>query len=220
MIKNILTALTVIGLGVGLLIGTATAATMYVSDLLRLSLRSAPGAGNEAVAIIKSGQILEVVATNEQWSQVRMSDGREGWVLSRYLTPEKTGALKLGILQQQHAALKEQAAAWQTANAGLKNENQIFRAELEQTAKRIEDVGRSYAKLKKEAAGYLKLKENYKNAAAKLSEQQKKIAGLEKELSKLETLQMIWWFLAGAGVLLLGFIAGFSVKRQRRRFLM
>ncbi len=218
--KNILTALTVVGLGVGMLIGTATAETRYVSDVLRLSLRSAPGAGNEAVAIVKSGQILEVVATNEQWSQVRMPDGREGWVLSRYLTLEKTGALKLEILQQQHAALKEQAVAWQTENASLKNENQIFRAELEQTAKGLENVGQSYEKLKKEAAGYLKLKEKYKNAAAKRSEQQNIIAGLEKELSKLETHQMIWWFLAGAGVLLLGFVAGFSIKRQRRRFLM
>jgi len=220
MMKNILTALSVIGLGVGLLLDTATAETVYVIDVLRLSLRSAPGGGYEAVAVVKSGQILEVVQTNEQWSQVRMPDGREGWVLSRYLTPKKTGALKLEILQKQHTALKEEAAARQIENAALKKENQIFRAELEQTAKRIEDVGRSYENLKKEAAGYLKLKENSKNTAAKLSKQQSKITALEKELSELDTQQMIWWFLAGAGVLLLGFIAGFSVKRQRRRLLM
>jgi len=218
--KKILTALSVIGLGVGLLFDTATAETVYVIDVLRLSLRSAPGAGYEAVAVVKSGQILEVVQTKEQWSQVRMPDGREGWVLSRYLTPQKTGALKLEIMQKQHAALKEEAAAWKIENEALKKENQIFRAELEQTAKRIEDVSLSYETLKKEAAGYLKLKENYKNSAAKLSKQQSKIAALEKELSELDTQQKIWMFLAGAGVLLLGFIAGFSVKRQRRRLLM
>lgn len=217
--KNTLTALAVIGMGVGFLISTATAATVYVTDVLRLSLRSAPGVGNETVAVLESGQILEVLETKEQWSHVRLPDGRQGWVLSRYLTPEKTGALKFEILQQQHTALKEQAAAWQTENASLKKENQLFRTELEQTAKRVADIGQSYDQLKKEAAGYLKLKENHQNTAAKLSAQQKKIAELEKELSKLETLRFIWWFLAGAGVLLVGFIAGFSVKRQRRRFL-
>jgi SH3 domain protein len=219
MMKNTLTALAVIGMGVGFLFGTATAATMYVTDVLRLSLRSAPGAGNKTVAVLKSGQILEVLETEEQWSHVRLPDGREGWVLSRYLTPERTAALKYEILQQQYTALKEQAAAWQTENETLKKQNQIFRAELEQTAKRAEDVGQSYDQLKKEAASYLKLKENYKSTTAKLADQQKKIAELEKELSKLETLRFVWWFLAGAGVLLVGFIAGFSIKRQRRRFL-
>ena len=220
MMKNFLTAFMVIGLGVGLLLGTATAETMYVTDVLRLSLRSAPGGGSEAVAVVKSGQILEVIETSEQWSHVRIPEGRQGWVLSRYLIPEKTSALKLEILQKQHTTLKEQAVTWQSENETLKQENQIFRAELEQTAKRIEDVSRSYENLKKEAAGYLKLKENHKKTTEKLSKQQSEIAALEKELSKLNTRQMIWWFLAGAGVLLLGFIAGFSVKRQRRRFIM
>ena len=80
--KNTLTALAVIGMGVGVLISTATAATMYVTDVLRLSLRSAPGVGNNTVAVVKSGQILEVLETQEQWSHVRLPDGREGWVLS------------------------------------------------------------------------------------------------------------------------------------------
>ena len=45
----------------------------------------------------------------------------------------------------------------------------------------------------------------------------KKLAKLEDQLSNIQLYHYIKWFLAGSGVLLVGFIIGFSAKRQRRR---
>ena len=58
--------------------GTPAAGTMYVTDVLRLTVRSSPGAGGEIVGVIQSGQSLEVVSEVEKWAQVRLPDGREG----------------------------------------------------------------------------------------------------------------------------------------------
>jgi hypothetical protein len=40
---------------------------------------------------------------------------------------------------------------------------------------------------------------------------------MEKEIARLSLNRNIRWFLSGAGVLVLGFIIGFSTKKQRRR---
>ena len=48
-------------------------------------------------------------------------------------------------------------------------------------------------------------------------QQTQKALELDNEVEKLHWNQNVRWFLSGAGVLLLGFIIGFSTKRQRRR---
>ena len=48
-------------------------------------------------------------------------------------------------------------------------------------------------------------------------EQTQRLTELEEQISRLQLYHYIKWFLVGAGVLLLGFIIGFSAKRQRRR---
>ena len=52
----------------------------------------------------------------------------------------------------------------------------------------------------------------------KLEELGQKIADLEAQPAEILTLGNLYWFLGGAGVLLVGFLTGFSVKRQRRWF--
>jgi SH3 domain protein len=50
-----------------------------------------------------------------------------------------------------------------------------------------------------------------------LAEQTAKAEKLEEQLAGLELNYYIKWFLAGSGVLIVGFLIGFSTKRQRRR---
>ncbi|MCC6729250.1 MAG: flagellar biosynthetic protein FliO [Chthonomonadales bacterium] len=52
----------------------------------QLNVRSAPGAWNRRVAVLSRGAALTRVAESGPWSQVRLPDGREGWVPSRYVT--------------------------------------------------------------------------------------------------------------------------------------
>jgi SH3 domain protein len=71
--------------------------------------------------------------------------------------------------------------------------------------------------LKTEVAEFLTLKSEYEKAASELAKQTAKAEKLEDQLTKLELSYYIKWFLAGSGVLVVGFLIGFSTKRQRRR---
>ena len=71
--------------------------------------------------------------------------------------------------------------------------------------------------MKAEAAGFLTLKSKYEAAASQLAEQTARVQKLEEQLTQMEMSAYIKWFLAGSGVLVVGFLIGFSTKRQRRR---
>ena len=191
--------------------------TMYVSDILKLTLRTGPSTENKILAVIESGQQLEVVEFGREWSQVQLSNGKEGWVLSRYLTDTETNNVKLDRLQSKHKNLMTQAAALLEENNRLQTENKKLEAAFKTNQKQADKVRSDYETLKTEATEFLSLKSKYEKAVSQLTEQSAKVEKYEEQLSKLEIGTYIKWFLAGSGVLIVGFLIGFSTKRQRRR---
>ena len=190
---------------------------MYVSDILKLTLRTGPSIENKIIAVIESGQVMEVIKSGDEWSQVQLPNGKEGWVLSRYLTTNETNNIKLQRLEAKHKNLMIQAAELLEENNRLKAENKKFSTEFKTNQKQLAKTQSDYEALKAEAAEFLTLKTNYERAASELTEQTAKAKQLEEELSSLEMNTYIKWFLAGSGVLIVGFLIGFSTKRQRRR---
>jgi SH3 domain protein len=200
------------------LLATAVGAeTIYVSDMLKLTLRTGPSTENKILAVIESGQRLELLEPGDEWSRVQLPNGKEGWVLSRYLTPDETSNVKLERLQAQQKNLTSQAAELLEENTKLKAENEQLRAEFEVNQKQTVKARTDYENLKAEAAEFLTLKSKYATAASQLAEQSARAQKLEEQLTQLEVNTYIKWFLAGSGVLIIGFLIGFSTKRQRRR---
>jgi SH3 domain protein len=191
--------------------------TMYVSDMLKLTLRTGPSIENKIIAVIESGQMMEVIQYGDEWSQVRLPSGKEGWVLSRYLTTDETNNIKLERLETMHNNLTIQAAELLEENNRLKTENTRLSTEFKAGQKELVKTKDDYEALKAESAEFLTLKANYNRAASQLAEQTARAKQLEEQLSSLEMNTYIKWFLAGSGVLIIGFLIGFSTKRQRRR---
>ncbi len=195
----------------------ALADTMYVSDVLKLTVRDGKGTGEKIIAVVQSGQTVEVLQSEDEWALVRLDDGKEGWVLNRYLTGKITNNIKLKLLKKKHKALVAQSTTLLEEKVKLKEENKKFKTELDKVQKEAEELKMSYEALKTESADYINLKSKYTKTASQLSEYTEKSELLEKELTKLEFRQTVRWLLTGAGVLLLGFLIGFSARRQHRR---
>ncbi len=190
------------------------AETRYVTDLLKLPLRTGPSTEYKILALVVSGQQLEVVEPGENWSLVRLANGKEGYVLNRYLVEQPTSAVRLEQLQSKYTTLRQQATALIEENSRFKEENQTFKSSLDSNEKALTT---DYKELKASAAEFLNLKKKYQEVSTQLAEKTKRANALDKELRGLEMNQYIKWFLAGSGVLLVGFIIGFSAKRGRRR---
>ena len=196
------------------------AETIYVCDTIEIMVRTGPGINHKIVAMIKSGEKLELLKSEEQtddWSFVQITNGKKGWVLSRFITSKEPAGLSLARLKNKHKELKNQTLSLIEENKVYKNENEKLNSEVKINEKISNEIKLSYETLKKDSAEFLELKSNYKNISSKLAEQTKKAEKVEKQLTKLLLHQNIKWFLSGAGVLFLGFVIGFSAKRQRRR---
>jgi SH3 domain protein len=209
----------IVFLGIVLMCFSATgfAETMYVTDLLKLTLRSGPSTEHKILSVVESGQQVEMLEPGEDWSLVRIANGKEGYVLTRYLMPEPTHNVRLEKLQTKHKALMQQAATLLEENTGFRNEGKQLKSDLDKNEKALKKLSTDYDNLKAGSAEYIELKEKYKTVSGQLAEQTKRADALDEELRAIEMNQYIKWFLAGSGVLLLGFIVGFSARRQRRR---
>jgi SH3-like domain-containing protein len=60
--------------------------TVYVTDNLNLPLRTGPSSQRKVIALVKSGDEIRVLKSSNAWAKVRTANGKEGWVISRYLT--------------------------------------------------------------------------------------------------------------------------------------
>lgn len=209
----------IVFLGIVLMCFSATgfAETMYVTDVLKLTLRSGPSTGHKILAVVESGQQIEMLEPGEDWSLVRNANGKEGYVLTRYLMPEPTHNVRLERLQTKHKALMQQAATLLEENTRFRNEGKQLKSTLGKNENELEKLRTDYDKLKAGSAEYIELKGKYQTVSGQLAQQTKRADTLGEELRAIEMNQYIKWFLAGSGVLLVGFIVGFSARRQRRR---
>ena len=215
--KNQVKRMVLIGLFLTFFTVTGFAANMYISDVLKVTVRRGPSTEYKILDIAESGERVEVLETGEDWTLVRLDNGKEGYVTTRYLAANPTHAIRLEQLQAKHQTLTQQAAALQEENTSLREENKKLKSVLGGTEKSLKKLDSDYQELKAGSAEFLSLKTKYKKVSEQLTEQTQKADKLDKELGRVELNQYIKWFLAGSGVLLVGFIIGFSAKRQRRR---
>ena len=193
------------------------AETMYISDILKVTVRSGPSTEYKILDIAESGDRVDVLGSGEKWTLVKLANGKEGYVTTRYLVSGPTYAIRFEQLQAKQKALTQQATVLLNENTKLRVDNKGLKSALNGTEKSLKKLVGDYQELKAGSAEFISLRTKFKKVSEQLAEQTQKVNKLDKDLSKVELNQYIKWFLAGSGVLLVGFIVGFSAKRSRRR---
>jgi SH3 domain protein len=189
--------------------------TVYVIDQITITLRAGQGTQHQILRTLPSGTPMEVLRVNEEsgYSQVRTKDGVEGWVLSQYLIDEPTSKLKLTATEQKLTRLD---AEFKDVKAKY---DQLLK-EKEHWDKDLKAVSSERDKLSAEAA---KPREVSTEAAPPQAADSNALpAGKEAEMLRQEN-QVLKdrakkdWFIAGAGVMLIGIVLGLLVSRLRLR---
>ncbi len=185
--------------------GYAAAETVYVKGVMKITMRTGPGRDHKIIAMIKSGDSLEMLDSKNGWSNVKTFSGKVGWVLTRFITDKVPVSLLVSQLKQQNKDLSETLE-----NVKKKN------VALDEKAKKSKTIEEAYYRLKKESADFLTLEKQYRKTAALFKQQQVRISFLEKQLRKSD----IKWFLSGSGVLLIGILLGIGTGRKRKNSLL
>ncbi|MEH0020326.1 MAG: TIGR04211 family SH3 domain-containing protein [Desulfobacter sp.] len=203
--KSTITCLLLTGLMILSLAAPLSAKDIYVSGVTKITMRTGPGTEHKIVAMLTSGTKLETVEYRTDWSMVRTAGGKQGWVLSRFLTEEVPQTLLVLKLQKENLRLESALESAQEEVRGLTVKNTS-----------LTGIEKKYNQLQKASADYLKLDAKYKALLKTSEDQQTHIATLEKNMNDEEKL----WFLSGAGVFIVGLVIGLSTRKKKRSSLL
>jgi hypothetical protein len=83
------------------LAATGRAAPAYVTDELVLGVYAEQSTQGQRLATLHSGASVETLAVSGESTQVRLPDGRTGWVKTSYLTAREPAAVRIKQLQDE-----------------------------------------------------------------------------------------------------------------------
>lgn len=194
----------------------ASAKAKYISDELIVTVRSGQGNHTAIIKTIKSGERIDILEETETgYSRIKTSDGTEGWIRTQFVSDEPVAAQKLAKLQEKFAAVD-------ATNQSLKKENKELhadKAKLEESLTKLQNEMSSTQKelthLGKVAANPLALDKENKE----LNDQYKKVSNelemLRNEYQVVKDRSRQNWFMAGAGVIILGMLIGLVIPKLR-----
>lgn len=192
-----------ISLAISLLVAgeVSIAATKYVTDEFEIMLRTGQSTQHEIRRQVKSGTPLEVLRESDGYTNVRMPNGVEGWVLTRYLMNQPSGRDRLATLEKRHEKLKtkfDQAVAEE-------------KAAMEKEINRLKDIAKRPLELQREND----------QLKAQLTEEKDRYDKLATESEVLKSpLKDRQWFVSGALVVIGSMIFGIILTRipwQRKK---
>jgi SH3 domain protein len=166
----------------------AQARTVYINDRRQITFRTGPGSKYEILDLLKTGDRMELLEEGEEWSHVRLPDGKEGWVLKQYISATKPIKMQLEELEKAHSSLTSQSDELGQENEALKEANNKVNAALEEKTKALADLTKQFNELKQSS-----------------------------DASSFQMRKYLIFFFSGAGILFIGILLGLVMKRQRRK---
>ncbi len=186
---------------------------MYVSDRMQITVRTGPTTENRVIEMISSGdQVTVLEESNDGWARVRTASGKEGWVLRRFLIEETPAVVRLHEFADGQGKNLGQRLEEAKRESGEAKRLQV----LAET--RAREAESALQKLQNECAEVVKLREEYGRLQEEYQQQTQEIEELSTEIESMRFSTNLKWFLAGGGVLFLGWLIGLAFGRRKKRW--
>ena len=213
----------------------AQGAERYISDILVIMLRDGPSRTSNIVGHLRSGDYMTILSEDKEngYLHVRVSSGIEGWVPKKYTNEGKSKDTIIHNLKKSILTLKETAQSQKDKIDGMADQVNDYQSTIDVSAtteakqqayildleKQVTDAQDKYITLKDQAEGVEAAYEEKNLLQIENASLSKKLIVVEQENQELDQTKNIFWFLTGAGVLLIGFIMGRSGRKSRRNSL-
>lgn len=190
---------------------------MYVTDEFEVTLRSGTSTSNEILMLLKSGQSVKVLDDDPitQYSLVEADNGKQGYILTRYLVETPSARQRLAELQRGIADQKQenQALKLELTNLQAELNNELSQSEtLEMTLNTTEE---ELEQIRQDSQSTLDIIEINRTLEATVGDLRQQETLLSDENDQLKDRTKINWFMYGGGVSLLAFLVGILVTRIR-----
>jgi len=195
----------------------ADAQARYVSDRLEITLRTGTSTQHSIIRMLPSGARLEVLEVDAPsgYARVRTPDGTEGWVLSRYLMDRPAAREQLESATRRVDALTSRVAELTSQVEQLKSERNALDAERSGLGTEAEELRAELERIRRVSASAMELDKANRELRTRLAAAEQAGDELRMEVAELKRNTQRDWFVAGAGVLVLGLLLGLVIPRLR-----
>jgi len=213
----------------------ASAETRYVSDSLVITVREQPDDTSTHITNIITDTAIETLEESGDYLKVRLENGTEGYVKTRYTTTDTPKPILIANLKRENSRLQKQydelsSSLNEQESASLDRQKRL-QTDLQNLQKELAVQSSTNSLLKTELDNlnkqYTNLKESADNVVQIISQSEALRADNERLQIEFEAMQnenamllrtaVIKWVLTGAGILLIGWIMG-KVSRNKRRY--
>ena len=202
-----------------LLSATALARTAYVTDELKITLRTGESATHRILRMLSTGTRLTVVSDNPQtgYSKVRLGSGTEGYVLTRQLLNQPVARDRLAAAEAEVASLKAAPGELSSRLAKLTDQHKALQNEHNQLKASKRQVDQEYAALQRTASNSVRIANERNELRKQVASLTREIEDVKQQNRELENKTAQNWFLIGAGVVVGGIILGLILPHLRVR---
>lgn len=198
---------------------SASAETRYVTDQLKITMRSGESSGHRILRMLQSGTPVTILGSNPDtgYSHIRTSDGKEGYTLTRQLLNQPVARDRLvqleeriRVLESAPGELSSKLAKLSKEHEALKQSHQSLLAEKNQIEGELEILRRTSANAVQIANERSALRKQAGTMTREIEDQKQQI----RELSNNSAQR---WFLIGGGVVVAGILLGLILPHLRVR---
>ena len=199
--------------------GLASAETRYVTDQLKITMRSGESNKHRIVKMLPSGTPVTVLSDNKAtgYSKVQLANGKTGYVLTRQLLKEPVARDRLAAMEKRIKELEASPNELSKRLAALSREHDDLKrrhAELQAEKDRIQ---KELDTLKRTAANAVQIAQERKKLRKQVATMSRELADQEQEIRELKNSTTQRWFLIGSGVLFGGILLGLVLPHLRVR---
>ena len=200
----------------------AASETRYISDKLKIYVRAGAGTQFKLIAPLTTGTKVVLLGEKQDgWVKIGYGKDRQGWLQERFLSKlepaDKRLARANARIEQLEVNTKAKLASLTETNKEYRKGNTGLLREVKELRQKLQKIEREYNTLLQESAEFLTLQKEHQDLLKESQERQTREADILTECELLKTAYRIKWFIAGGGVLLIGFFIGILLQAFRHR---
>lgn len=193
------------------------ASTYYVKPSSEIPVRRGQGTQYKIVAVLANGSAVELLEEQKDWALISLQNGKQGWILKRYLSDTPPLDKQVELLREEKQALQEKTGLAEGNVEELVTVNAQIEKDLSTCLTNLRVTKESYQTLQEDTVDVVQTKKNLEIANHTIDELNQELSTLQIENAVMKKNETVKWFLAGGGVLLIGWIIGKFTRRSGKK---
>jgi len=216
--RNINTLSTLLVVAIVTSINAHAATQKYITDEFEVTMRSGTSTSNNILKLLKSGEAVTVIEeVDAQYFLVTAEDGKQGYVLGRYLVDSPSSKNQLEQTQKVLVERQQVNELLQSEIESLQADIQSERSSSGSLTSALQATENELARIRDAAENTLGIIAENEALKDRLNTVTQSASMLGKENAILKDSSNMDWFLRGAGVSLIAFLLGIMITRIRWR---